>query len=65
MTSETLLTPDEVADFLCVTPHTLSVWRCTGRYNLPFVKVGRRVRYRKEDVEAFVSERRRSQQALA
>ena len=34
---------------------TLAVWRCTGRFNLPFVKVGRAVRYRREDVEAFIA----------
>ena len=37
------------ADILDVSPGTLSVWRSTGRYNLPFVKIGRKVRYRKSD----------------
>jgi predicted DNA-binding transcriptional regulator AlpA len=36
---------------------TLAVWRCTKRYNLPWTKIGRSVRYRLEDVEAFIASR--------
>lgn len=43
--------------YLGVSAGTLSVWRCTGRYPLPFVKVGRRVRYRIGDLLAFVESR--------
>ena len=49
-----LLPPETVADLLGVTLHTLAVWRCTHRYPLPYVKVGRCVRYRAADVQAFV-----------
>ena len=52
-----LLTPDEVANNLGVTTHTLAVWRSTGRYNLPYVKSGRLVRYREDDVQAFIESR--------
>ena len=52
-----LLTESEAADYLSVEPQTLCAWRCTRRYNLPFIKVGRLVRYRPEDVEAFLAER--------
>ncbi|MGP1718853.1 helix-turn-helix domain-containing protein [Shewanella frigidimarina] len=52
-----LLTPAEVARYLGVTIGTLSVWRCTGRYPLNFIKVGRRVMYRQSDVESFVNGR--------
>lgn len=57
MSKPNLLTPDEVADYLGVTTHTLSVWRSEGRYNLPFVKVGRLVRYPEEGVLRFLEER--------
>jgi predicted site-specific integrase-resolvase len=40
-----LLDEKQAAEYLTVSPGTLSVWRSTGRYSLPFVKVGRRVRY--------------------
>lgn len=52
-----LMTPDEVAGFLGVSVETLNVWRCTKRYDLPYIKAGRLVRYRAEDVEAFVQSR--------
>ena len=48
-----LLTPQDVADRLGVSTTTLSTWRCTKRYPLPYVKVGRLVRYRLADIEAF------------
>jgi hypothetical protein len=34
---------------------TLSVWRSTGRYKLPFIKVGRLVRYRVSDLAEFLA----------
>lgn len=49
-----LLTPAQTAESLGVTIGTLAVWRCTARYNLPFVKIGSRVRYRASDVDAFI-----------
>lgn len=55
-----LLSPAEAAKILGISPDTLMVWRCTGRYNLPFVKVGGRVRYRQEDLEAFIQRRTRN-----
>ena len=47
----------EAADFLGVAVSTLEVWACTGRYDLPYVRVGRRVFYRRSDLEAFVAQR--------
>ena len=52
-----LMTPEQVAEYLGVSTETLNVWRCTKRYNLPYVKAGRLVRYRLADVEAFVASR--------
>lgn len=52
-----LLTEKEAADYLGIAPATLCVWRCTRRYPLPFLKVGRSVRYRPEDVERFIESR--------
>lgn len=42
---------------LGVSPGTLSVWRSTGRYSLPFLKVGRKVRYRVSDLNAWLEKR--------
>jgi excisionase family DNA binding protein len=53
MTDE-LLTPDDVAELLDVSSQTLASWRTTGRYDLPFVRIGRLVRYRRADIEEFL-----------
>ncbi|MNZ99387.1 hypothetical protein D3C78_1187080 [compost metagenome] len=39
--------------------NTLNVWRSTGRYpDLPYIKVGRMVRYRVRDIAEFLARRR-------
>lgn len=60
-----LLDEKPAAEFLDVSPGTLSVWRCTGRYALPFIKVGRRVKYRRTDLIAWLESRTRSNGATA
>lgn len=50
-----MMSTKEAAEFLGVSVQTLNVWRMTGRYNLPYVKVGRIVRYRESDLQAFVA----------
>jgi len=52
-----LLTRCEAAVYLGVQPQTLASWAVTGRYGLPLVKVGRSVRYRVADLEAWLSAR--------
>lgn len=52
-----LLTDEEAAKILGVTPGTLQVWRSTGRYKLPFVKVGRNVRYVQSNLISWIQER--------
>ena len=47
-----LLTEAEAADYLSVEPQTLCAWRCTRRYNLPFIKVGRLVRCKFQTIPA-------------
>lgn len=54
---ENKLTPKETAAMLGIAVDTLSVWRCVKRYPLPYVKVGARVFYLKEEVEKFVANR--------
>lgn len=55
MNPQHLLSRPQAAQYLSIKPQTLAVWHSTGRYNLPVVKVGRSVRYRLSDLEAFVS----------
>jgi len=55
--ADQLLLPKKVASILCVSRHTLSIWRSTGRYPLPYCKIGSRVLYRQSDVFAFIESR--------
>ncbi|MEO6825302.1 MAG: helix-turn-helix domain-containing protein [Nitrosospira sp.] len=57
--SDPLFTPAEAAEYVGVTENTLSVCRCVGRYNIPFIKVGRLVKYRKSALDAFLKRRTR------
>jgi predicted site-specific integrase-resolvase len=50
-----LLTAEQVSEILGVNTHTLAVWRCTGRYNLPYIKAGRLVRYCENEITAFIN----------
>lgn len=54
------LTITQTAKVLNVKPDTLSVWRSTGRHNLPFIKTGKSIRYRVADVANFMAENRYS-----
>jgi len=49
-----LLTEGEVAQLCGITKPCLRRWRYEAR-ELPFVRVGRLVRYRTEDVERYIS----------
>lgn len=53
------------AAIIDVAPGTMSVWRSTGRYKLPFVKIGRKVRYRRADLQAWLEKRTRHSGATA
>jgi excisionase family DNA binding protein len=63
--SRDLLNEQEAAQELNIAPGTLSVWRSTGRYNLPFIKVGRSVKYRRSDLMAWLDARVRQSGATA
>ena len=47
----------DAAEYIGVTPRTLEVWRCTKRYQIPFIKVGRLVKYRKSALDNFLDSR--------
>jgi excisionase family DNA binding protein len=52
-----LLTREQAAEYLGIAPQTLAVWAVTGRYDLPFIKIGRCARYRKSDLDKFIDRR--------
>ena len=55
--STKMLNRKEAADFLGISEGTLAVWACTKRYRLPYIKIGRLVKYRLSDLEAFIESR--------
>jgi excisionase family DNA binding protein len=52
-----ILTAEQAAEILGVTTNTLVKWRWTKRYPLPYLKIGGKVRYRAQDVAAFLESR--------
>ena len=52
---EPRLSREEAAEYLGVSAKTLSNWATSGRYDLRFIKVGRRVIYLKSDLDAFMA----------
>lgn len=56
LTLPQLLTPAEAAAALRVSVGTLAQWRHHKRYDLPYLKLGTAIRYRAEDVRAFIVE---------
>lgn len=55
--SSDLMSRKEAALYLGVSERTLAIWKCTGRYKLPVVKIGRLAKYRKADLDAFILSR--------
>lgn len=51
-----LLTVDELAAYLCIPRSTLYAWKYK-RAGPPVIRVGRHLRYRRSDVEAWLDER--------
>ncbi|MDD5268106.1 MAG: helix-turn-helix domain-containing protein [Methylococcales bacterium] len=49
-----LLTTESAAAFLVIPAATLTKWRSTGAYNLPYVKIGHAVRYRRQDLDRWL-----------
>lgn len=55
-----MLTRIEAAEYLGLQPQTLAVWATSGRNALPYFKVGRSVKYRLEDLDAWLESRSRT-----
>ncbi len=57
--AQNLLTTGQLAQLLGVHQGTLRSARCRKTFDLPFVRIGRAVRYRPEDVAAFIEANRK------
>ena len=51
------ISPEALAKKLNITTGTLATWRHTGRHNLPYIKVGRKVMYKAEAVQEWLATR--------
>ena len=52
--NEVLMNRQEAAQYLGVSPSTLANWVSTRKFKIPYFKVGKAVRYRKCDLDAFI-----------
>ncbi|CAK0763384.1 DNA-binding protein [Gammaproteobacteria bacterium] len=52
-----LLTRINAAAYLGVKPSTLDNWACTGRYNLPYIKVGKLALYQIDTLNQWIERR--------
>jgi len=58
MTDATKLNNAEAAQYLGVSPSTLLTWRCTRRYSIPYIKVGKKVLSDLDDLRAWLASRK-------
>jgi len=56
MNNKQLMDSDEAAEYLGLKRTTLEAWRCKGGGPL-YLKLGRAVKYRLADLDAFIEER--------
>lgn len=54
-----LLNTKQAAEYLTLQPCTLEAWRVSGS-KIPFVKLGKAVRYKKENLDAFIESQKRN-----
>ncbi|MFK8034435.1 MAG: helix-turn-helix domain-containing protein [Hyphomicrobiales bacterium] len=55
MSHEGLINTREAAKFLGLSTKTLANWRVSGKFNLPYTKIGERVFYKTSDLMDFVN----------
>ena len=55
MKNQNLISVEQAADYLDVTTRTLANWRSRCYPNVPFSKIGRCVKYRLSDLDAYIA----------
>ena len=53
---DTLTNTEGASQLLNIPANTLRKWRCTGENNIPFIKIGRQVKYRTSDLRAYIEQ---------
>jgi len=54
LSDDVLIDQIEAGKILGIPPATLQKWRSTGENNIPFIKIGRGVRYRTTDLKSWI-----------
>jgi excisionase family DNA binding protein len=52
---KSIFTVSEAAEYLGLAMSTLNKWRCYHHEGPPYIKLGKAVRYRKKDLDAYIS----------
>jgi predicted DNA-binding transcriptional regulator AlpA len=63
MQTQTLLDNEQAAKFLNVSPTTLKTWRCRKTFEVPYFKIGGKVRYDLSDLLAWLQSRKVGREA--
>lgn len=50
-----LMNQKTAAAYLGTTVGSLNVWRATGKHKIPYIRWGHCIRYRKEDLDAWIN----------
>ena len=51
---DTLTDTDGASSLLAIPTATLIKWRSTGEVRIPYVRIGRKIKYRTSDLKAFI-----------
>jgi hypothetical protein len=57
MTKPELIDNAPAAEYIGTKPHTLEIWRSTGRHKIPYVRVGSRIKYKTSDLDDWLASR--------
>jgi excisionase family DNA binding protein len=52
--ADMLINTEKAAELLSIPAATLTKWRSTGQVKIPFVKIGRQIKYRTTDLKSFI-----------
>jgi hypothetical protein len=53
--NQSLVDRSNAALKLGIKEQTLAAWACNKRYDLPYIKIGRRAMYSPDDLDAFIN----------
>jgi predicted site-specific integrase-resolvase len=52
--ADMLINTEKAAELLSIPAATLTKWRSTGQVKIPFVRIGRQIKYRTTDLKLFI-----------